>query len=97
MECLFAKFHATTVSPEHPMPHSLSLDSLSVESFEAGTGTLEPTTIGRDCTYEPVCPRTDTTAQAIPYDGGVEIGRPKTMEPGCTLPEICHQDTTVPL
>ena len=78
------------------MSLKLSLDSLSVDSFStyaedtaASTG-IECTHF-RDCTYPPMCPATDT---------GTEVavaGKPLTIEPGCTLPEICHQDTTVPL
>ena len=60
------------------MTFRLPLDSLMVESFVAGTADSGPTTIGRDCTYEPVCPATD----------GVAIGM-NTMEPGCTTPDLC--------
>ena len=60
------------------MSYKLPLDSLMVESFVLGTADSGPNTIGRDCTYEPVCPRTD----------GVAIGM-NTMEPGCTTPDLC--------
>ena len=59
----------------------LPLDSLTVDSFVAGMADSGPNTIGRDCTYEPVCPR-----------DGVAIGM-KTMEPGCTTPELCPNGT----
>jgi|GEM_PF-2639911 len=60
------------------MSFKLPLNSLMVESFVLGTADSGPTTIGRDCTYEPVCPATD----------GVAIGM-NTMEPGCTTPDLC--------
>lgn len=78
------------------MSYSLRLDELSVDSFEVGTAGTDPNTLGRDCTYPPVCPRTDTTDLAIAV-GGEQIGRPRTMEPGCTaFPELCPTQTTLP-
>ena len=59
----------------------LPLDSLTVDSFVVGTAAPGPNTIGRDCTYEPVCPRE-----------GIAIGA-KTMEPGCTTPDLCPNGT----
>jgi hypothetical protein len=59
----------------------LPLDSLTVDSFVVGMADAGPNTIGRDCTYEPVCPR-----------DGVAIGV-KTMEPGCTTPDLCPNGT----
>ena len=61
------------------MSFKLPLDSLVVDSFELGTSELGPNTIGRDCTYTPVCPGTDW----------VDIGVMRTMEPGCTTPDLC--------
>lgn len=80
----------------------LPLDSLTVDSFVVGTAASGPNTIGRDCTYEPVCPREDvaigmntmepgcTTPELCPNGTVVAIGPQKTMAPGCTaLPELC--------
>jgi len=89
------------------MTFKLPLDSLSVESFVVGTADSSPTTLGRDCTYEPVCPRTDGVAIGMNTmepgcttpdlcGGGVVIGPARTMEPGCTaLPELCPNKTPV--
>jgi hypothetical protein len=69
---------STHLALEDVMSFKLPLDSLMVESFVAGTADPGPNTLGRDCTYEPVCPATD----------GVAIGM-NTMEPGCTTPDLC--------
>lgn len=58
----------------------LPLDSLTVDSFVVGMADAGPNTIGRDCTYEPVCPRED-------------LAIAKTMEPGCTTPDLCPNGT----
>jgi hypothetical protein len=51
-------------TPEAAVSYKLSLDALSVESFETGSheaSAVTDGTAGRDCTGFPVCPRTDTT------------------------------------
>lgn len=74
------------------MSYKLSVESLSVDTFEAGAYTAAADTHFRDCTSFPVCPRTDTTdaaaADALPTaDQAVGL---KTLEPGCTaFPELC--------
>jgi hypothetical protein len=97
---------STHLALEDVMSFKLPLDSLVVDSFVAGTADLGPNTIGRDCTYEPVCPRDGaaigmntmepgcTTPDLCP--GTVVAVGPKTMEPGCTaLPELCPTQVTV--
>ena len=78
------------------MSYKLSLDALSVDSFEAGAYSSAVETAGRDCTSFPVCPRTDTTdaaADALPADQA-KVGM-KTYEPGCTaFPELCPIGTS---
>jgi len=87
------------------MSYKLPVDSLMVESFVLGTADSGPNTIGRDCTYEPVCPRTDGAAIGMntfepgcttpDLCGGGGAIAPKTMAPGCTaLPELCPTQTT---
>jgi hypothetical protein len=72
--------------------YKLSVESLTVASFDAGASSLPDSTHFRDCTSFPVCPRTDTTdaaaADALPArQPGVGLN---TMEPGCTaFPELC--------
>jgi len=72
------------------MSHKLNLDSLNIETFEAGSYTSRPTTAGRDCTYFPVCQRTDTTDAAMVQAAELPAVGLKTLEPGCTaFPELC--------
>ncbi len=73
------------------MAGKLSLDpfALEVQSFAADSGYIiiggEANTVGRDCTYEPVCPKEATV--------GYVVAGPKTFEPGCTTPDLCPNQT----
>jgi len=72
------------------MSHRLSVESLNVDTFEAGSYASLPSTAGRDCTYFPVCQRTDTTDAAMVEAAELPAVGMKTLEPGCTaLAEIC--------
>lgn len=74
------------------MSYKLSLDALTIESFEAGSYTSAADTHFRDCTSFPVCPRTDTTDAVVAEQEANRLpaGGMKTYEPGCTaLVEIC--------
>ena len=76
------------------MSYKLSLDALSVDSFEAGAYTATVGTAGRDCTDFPVCPRTDTT-DAAEAEAAAAVPAMRTMEPGCTaLVELCPIGTS---
>jgi len=78
--------------------YKLSLDALSVDSFEAGSYSSTASTAGRDCTGFPVCPRTDTTDAAMQEQDAARLpagGGLKTYEPGCTaFPELCPIGTS---
>jgi hypothetical protein len=72
--------------------YKLSLDALSVDSFEAGAYTAAADTHFRDCTSFPVCPRTDTTDAAAQDQEANRLPGDSmdTYAPGCTaLPELC--------
>jgi len=72
--------------------YKLSLDALSVDSFEAGAYTAAADTHFRDCTSFPVCPRTDTTDAAAQDQEANRLPGDSmdTYAPGCTaFPELC--------
>ena len=72
------------------MSYKLSLDALTIESFEAGSYTSTADTHFRDCTSFPVCPRTDTTDAAVEeQQAGLPAVGMNTYEPGCTTPDLC--------
>jgi hypothetical protein len=77
------------------MSHKLSVESLNVDTFEAGSYASFPETAGRDCTSFPVCPRTDTTdAAAADMAAQLPGTGMQTLEPGCTaFPELCPMGT----
>jgi hypothetical protein len=93
----FPRATHSIVTPEAALSYKLSLDALSVDSFEAGSYAAIPGTVGRDCTDFPVCQRTDTTDAAAREQDAVRLPAqaPKTYEPGCTaFPELCPIGTS---
>lgn len=42
-------------------PEDLSVTTFHVDSGDLRAPATDPNTLGRDCTYEPVCPATATT------------------------------------